>query len=365
MSVINFGQTISLKEFAHAISTVGREVTIIGRGEPGIGKSAMLYEIAKQNPGYAFVYVDCSRLLDQGDLAMPYTENIEVSKTGDMRITKVAPQEFFKFHSGKPVILFLDEIGKALRGVINALLTILYEQRYGEHYLPKGSIVCGATNLESDGVGDRLEAHARNRVAFVTVRKPTRDEWIDWALNNDVAPEIIAWAKFDHKHNPFASYTDPSERDNPYIFNPTRAGGGAFVTPRSLVKGSHVVKQRAVLGDAPTICLLAGLMGETAARDIQTFLAVMDKLPTREQIANNPKTAKLPDDTVARCLLVYGALTWVTKETLDGLIQYVQRMDKEWQGMLVTSLMKIESKQTFCVQNQRFKQWAMDNHWMF
>ena len=37
MSVINFGQSVSLKEFAQAISTVGKNVTIIGQGEPGIG----------------------------------------------------------------------------------------------------------------------------------------------------------------------------------------------------------------------------------------------------------------------------------------------------------------------------------------
>ena len=42
MSVINFGQSVTLQEFAKAIGTVGKEVTIIGQGEPGIGKSSML-----------------------------------------------------------------------------------------------------------------------------------------------------------------------------------------------------------------------------------------------------------------------------------------------------------------------------------
>lgn len=364
MSVLNFGHSISVKEFAHAVATVGEKVTIIAQGEPGIGKSAMLREMARLRPGYQFVYMDCARLVDQGDLAMPYTEVIEF-EDGKMRITKVSPMEFFKFHTGKPVIIMLDEIGKANRCIVNALLTLMLEKRYGEFHLPEGSIVCGTTNLTSDGVGDRLEAHVRNRVAFVTVRKPNKDEWIDWAINNDIAPELIAWAKFDHKHNPFASYTDPSERDNPYIFNPTRPGTSAFVTGRSLELASHAIKERATLGDAVTIALLTGLVGETAARDQQAYFTVVDKLPTKEQIIKTPDAAKLPDDTIARCLLVYGALTWVTKETLSPAMQYFKRMEKEWQAMLATSLMKIPAKQSFCVTNKDFKDWALANQWMF
>lgn len=369
MSVINFGQSISVKEFAHAVSTVGQDVTIIAQGEPGIGKSAMLKEMAKLKPGYQFVYLDCAQLVDQGDLAMPFTQAVKmellnVDADGEMRITKVAPYEFFKFHTGKPVIIMLDEIGKAIRGVINALLTLMLEKRYREFHLPEGSIVCGTTNLSSDGVGDRMEAHVRNRVAFVTVRKPTKDEWVDWAMGSGVAPEVIAWARFDHKHDPFASYTDPSQRDNPYIFNPTRAGGGAFVTGRSLEKASHVVKQRAVLGDAVTIALLAGLLGEAAARDMPTFFAISDKLPTKEQIANDPENAKLPDDTIARCMLVYGAFTWVTKETLSPVIKYIQRMDKEWQALFCKGIMAIEAKQAFASKNKDLTTWAMANQWL-
>lgn len=357
MSVINFGSSVSLKEFANAVSTVGRNVTIIGQGEPGIGKSAMLKEIARMNPGYESAYIDCT-LLDLGDFALPYT----VEENGK-RVTRFAPNARFKMHVGKPVLIMLDEIAKAMNSVKQVLMTLMLEHRIGDEYLPDGSMVFGTTNLQSDGVGDMLQAHARNRVAFVTVRKPDKDEWVEWAMANDIDPVMIAWARYDHKRNPFASYTDLSERDNPYIFNPTRPGGGAFVTPRSLEKASHVVKQRAVLGDAVTISLLTGLIGEAAARDMPAFFSIYDKLPTREQIAKSPETAKLPDDVVARCMLVYGALTWVAKDTLDAVITYVKRMDLEWQALFATSLMKIEAKASFACHNASLKEWAVKNQW--
>lgn len=357
MSVINFGHSVSLSEFAKGIGVVGQDVTIIGQGEPGIGKSAMLKVLQQAYPDYEIAYIDCT-LLDLGDFALPFT-----TEESNMRVTRFAPNARFKMHMGKPVLVMLDEIGKAMKAVKNVLLTLMLEHRIGDNYLPKGSIVFGTTNLLTDGVGDMLEAHARNRVALVTVRKPDADEWIDWAIGNDVAPEVIAWVKqFPHA---LASYTDASQKDNPYIFNPTRAGMGAVVTPRSLEKASHIAKRRGELGDALTISLLTGTIGESASRDMQAFFTVVDKLPTWDAILNSPNTAKLPDDTVARCILVFSAITRVEKESLAKWMTYLQRMDKEWQALFCTSVMKSPSKQAFCVMNKEFKEWALANQWLF
>ena len=357
MSVLNFGHTVSLQDFAKAIGIVGKDVTVIGQGEPGIGKSSMLKVLAQQYPDYEIAYIDCT-LLDLGDFALPYTE-----MAGDLKVTKFAPNARFKMHTGKPVIVMLDEIGKAMKAVKNVLLTLMLEQRIGDQYLPKGSIVFGTTNLLSDGVGDMLEAHARNRVCMTTVRKPDADEWIDWAITNDVAPEVIAWVKqFPHA---LASYTDASQKDNPYIFNPTRAGTGAVVTPRSLEKASHIAKQRAELGDALTISMLTGTIGESASRDMQAFFTVVDKLPTWDAIMASPSTTKMPTDTVAKCILVFSAITRVEKDSLPKWMTYLQRMDMEWQALFATSVMKSQAKQAFCVMNKEFKDWALKNQWLF
>ena len=357
MSVLNFGHTVSLQDFAKSIGIVGKDVTVIGQGEPGIGKSSMLKVLAAQYPDYEIAYIDCT-LLDLGDFALPYTE-----MAGDMKVTKFAPNARFKMHTGKPVIVMLDEIGKAMKAVKNVLLTLMLEQRIGDHYLPEGSIVFGTTNLLSDGVGDMLEAHARNRICMTTVRKPDADEWIEWAIGSNIAPEVIAWVKqFPHA---LASYTDTSQKDNPYIFNPTRAGMGAVVTPRSLEKASHIAKRRAELGDSLTISMLTGTIGESASRDMQAFFTVVDKLPTWDAIMASPSTTKMPTDTVAKCILVFSAITRVEKDSLPKWMTYLQRMDMEWQALFATSVMKSQAKQAFCVMNKEFKDWALKNQWLF
>ncbi len=357
MSVIKFGSSASLNEFATLVSTVGRDVTIIGQGEPGIGKSAMLKKIAQMNEGYDTAYIDCT-LLDLGDFALPYT----VDDGAGGKVTMFAPNARFKLHSDKPVVVMLDEIGKAIKSVKNVLLTLMLEQRIGDKYLPHGSIVFGTTNLASDGVGDALEAHAKNRVGFITVRKPNDDEWIEWALNNNIAPEIIAWVK--QFPQALASYTDESQRDNPYIFNPTRAGQSAFVTPRSLEKASFIAKQRAILGDNLTITALSGTIGEAAARDMQAFFTVVDKLPTWENVIKDPKGAMVPDDTVAKCIFIFSAIAKVTKESFTPFMDYLQRLDAEWQALFAKSIIKSE-KQSVAISNKEFKEWALKNQYLF
>jgi hypothetical protein len=367
MAVINFGHTLSLTQFADAIATVGQDVTVIGQGEPGIGKSAVLKMLAKRFPEYEVAYIDCT-LLDLGDFALPYTEEV---LTGDnkKKVTKFAPNARFKMHTGKPVIIMLDEIGKAMKAVKNVLLTLMLEKRIGDDYLPvsadgKQSIVFGTTNLASDNLGDALEAHARNRVAFVSVRKSDADEWLEgYAIPNKLNPVVCAWVKqFPHA---LASYTDLAQADNLYIYNPKKASVSAFVTPRSLEKASHIADKRDALGDALTISLLSGVVGESAARDMQAFFTVVDKMPSWDAVIADPKGAKVPDDTIARCILVFSAITRVERDTLGKWMSYLQRMEKEWQALFATSVMKSPQKQAFCVTNKEFKDWALANQWLF
>lgn len=368
MASIAFGSSLSLKQFADAIATVGQQVTIVGQGEPGIGKSAMLKVLEGKFPEYEVAYIDCT-LLDLGDFALPYTV-----EEGGIRVTKFAPNARFKLHSGKPVIIMLDEIGKAIKSVKNVLLTLMNEHRIGDLTLPSGSIVFGTTNLASDGVGDVMEAHARNRVCFTTVRKPNAgfkadgsiedDSWGAWAIENDIAPEVIAAVK--NFPEMLESYTDPAQRENPYIFHPTKAQT-AFVTPRSLEKASHIAKKRHELGNAVTISMLSGVIGESAARQMEAFFTVVDKLPTWESIVANPKSAKVPgpEDAAAKCLLVFSALSRVDKDSLDKWLDYADRLDMEWQALFAKSIVKSSTKQAMAVSNKKFKDWAIKNQWLF
>lgn len=353
MSTIRFGSQLSLEAFATLVATCGNKVTFIGEGEMGIGKSSVLKMLAKMLPNIP-AYIDCT-LLDLGDIALPYT----VEENG-IKVTRFAPNARFRFHEGKPVIVMLDEIGKAMKSVKNVLLTLMLEHRIGDQYLPEGSIVFGTTNLGSEGLGDLLEAHARNRVCMVRIAKPNADQWINnFALPNGLDPSVITWVRqFPHC---LAAFDDPSQKDNPYIDRKR----GACVTPRSLEKASHIAMPRHILGDEVLISALSGVIGEAASRDMQAFFTVADKLPTWDNILASPSTARVPDDVVAKCIMVFSAVAKVERDTLTPWMDYLKRLDKEWQALFAKSVMTSPHKQAFCTTNRAFRDWALANQYLF
>jgi len=339
--------TVSLKDAANLVRNCGQTNTFIFQGEPGIGKSAMLKTLRDQcdmEPRY----IDCA-LLDLGDLQMPRVNDS----------VEFVPNKMFV--GDEPLIIMLDEIGKAMRPVQNALLTLLLEHRIGNHKLPEGSVVFGTTNMASDGVGDMLQAHARNRVTFLTVRKPDADEWVEWGVNHGVEPTVMAWVK-EYPHC-LASYADDPDgvADNPYIFNP-RQQQTAFVTPRSLAHASHIVSQRLALSDDVMISALSGTIGESAARDMQAFLSVADALPPFKAIIEKPDTVQVPESPIACVILSLGAVTRMTAENIDAWMTYLVRLPREVQFMFVQNVMR-SSAASVVVKSKSFTDWARENSW--
>ena len=340
--------SVSLTEAARLVSTCGKNNTFIFQGEPGIGKSAMLTMLGEQLK-MPTRYFDCA-LLDLGDLQMP--------KVGEHSVGFV-PNELFL--SDEPCIYMFDEIGKAMRPVQNALLPAIYEHRLGSYKFPEGSIVFATTNLATDGVGDSLQAHAKNRATFLTMRKPTADEWIDWGVDNGVDPAVMAWVK-EYPHC-MASYADDMDAvdDNPYIFNP-RKQQAAFVSPRSLYHASQIVKQRHHLSDETLVAALAGTIGESAARDMQAFLSVADALPSFNSIVADPKKAKVPESPIAAVILALGAVMRVSAENADAWMSYLGRLPREVQFMFAQNAMR-SSKAKVLVNARGFTDWARENSW--
>jgi hypothetical protein len=346
-------QDISLRQAEELIATVGKNVTIHLKGQPGIGKSSILKTLAKRFPDHTPVYIDCADL-DLGDLAMPAMNH-------ESKTTTFYPNERFAIHKDKPVIIMLDEITKASEPVKNMLLPVMLERRLGSVAFHPDSIVYSTGNLTTDGVGDTMKAHAKNRLTAVTVRNPNDDEWINWAIDNEIAPEVIAWVKqFPHA---LASYTDEAQKENMYIYNP-RKQQDAFVSPRSLAKASFIVKQRQVLGNDTTLTALVGTIGEAGARDMSAYFSLSDGLPSRESIYKTPNEAVIPNDPSARVILIMRELMTVTEDHFDAWLTYLQRLPMELQALFAVNMMA-SSRKSIAAQNKSFVDWAVKNNQYF
>jgi hypothetical protein len=343
--------SISLKQAKQLLRACGQSNTFIFVGEPGSGKTAIAHDFANET-GMEMRYFDCA-LLDLGDLQMP--------KVSDEAVSFV-PNELFV--SDKPCVYLLDEIGKAMRPVQNALLSVINEHRIGSYHLPKGSIVFATTNNATDGVGDSVQAHAINRATWVEIKKPDAEEWFEWGVDNDVDPAVLAWVKeYPQCMESYTDYQrDGKKVDNPYIFDPSKPAA-AFVSPRSLYRASHIVKQRANLDEHTLKIALAGTIGRSAAADMQAFLSLADALPSFSSIVENPSKAKVPDSPIAAVILALGAVARVSHENINAWMEYIHRLPAESQFVFAHNAMRSKAKSGIVANARGFTTWAQKNSW--
>jgi hypothetical protein len=349
-------KSMSLKEGAELVNRIGDVDTVLFQGEMGIGKSSMLKMLAKMNPDHHICYVDMTTK-DVGDFLIPKIRTIN-----GVDVCSFIPNEEFGFHTGKPVIVMLDEIGKVGKAVFNASLRIMQEHALGVYEFPKGSKIFATTNLAVEGIGDVLPPHGRNRVSVVKIRKPSADEWIEWALDNDIAPEVIMTVKeFPQMLASFEDYTDP--KDNEYINDP-RTPRPAFVTPRSLEKASNIIKKTQGLSEDVIGCAIKGTIGARACYDMLNIVKLSSDLPSWDSILADPMKAQIPVSPAAVCMLVYSAVQRVEKDTINKWIKYMSRISKEAQGLFATSVMRT-GKKSIVGTSTEFVKWATLNNYLF
>lgn len=349
--------SVTLSQAAEVIAAIGANVTCLFTGPMGIGKSSMLKALAERFPTHKPVYLE-AQLLDLGDLQMP-----RFAEVNNNPVVSFVPNEALGVHEDRPIILMLDELGKASKSVLNALLRIMLERKIGDKALPEGSLVFATTNLSIEGLGDNIPAHARNRLCQMKIRKPTAMEWVeDYGFNAGIHPVVLGAAiEFPHMFESFEDVEDPNS--NQYIFHPKQART-AFVTPRSLEKASDILKATEALPDDVRVHALMGVVGEAAAMDILTLVKLNDTLPTWEQVVSNPDGAKLPKGAAACCMMIGKAVQRVERDTFDDWMTFVQRMGKEVQALWARSVMR-SPKVSIATTHRGFAEWAAANSFLF
>jgi MoxR-like ATPase len=212
-------------------------------GPPGIGKSSLIHQIAKE---LSFKVIDLRLAqLEPTDLRgvpMPNRETGRADwflpafwptaadedttrkvKDVDGNVTEVE----VKAGNGVdgPGIVFLDEIEKAPVSVKNASLQLVLDRMVGSYKLPDDWTIVCAGNREEDGCFSQpLGSALSNRMCHLEI-EPDIDAWAEWARENDVLEDVIAFLHF----RPELLYKQQNEDH-------------AFPTPRSWVMASNLIQ---------------------------------------------------------------------------------------------------------------------------
>jgi hypothetical protein len=342
---------LSFKQVIDLIAAVGHKRTIIVEGENGIGKTALFHAL-KRMPQFANHIavdpVDCTQLSD-GSVWMPDLDR-------ENGISRELPNERFGVskhnqlgvNNAKPILCFLDEIAKAPQFIKNVLAPIIYERRVGNYHMPEGSVVFCATNLSIEGLGDSIQAHLRNRLIFVKMRKSKADEWIsDFAIPNGVNAAVIAFVNtYPQIMDSFLDYEKGGmyedrelAKDNGMIFNP-RSLSLAYATPRSLVAASDILNEGEGLLDDETLdAALVGAIGATAAQNLSAFVRFGRDICAIERVLKDPANAPMADNPTAQLVQVFQFVSRVdNREDAEKVVEYVHRMKSEMQSIFCNTV---------------------------
>ena len=357
-------QFLSASQVVSLIAAIGDKRTVIVEGENGIGKTALFHALRKL-PKFAdhiaVQPIDCTQLSD-GSVWMPDLDR-------ENGVSRELPNERFGVsafnqlgvNNSKPILVGLDEIAKAPQFIKNVLAPIIYERRVGNLSMPEGSVVVCFTNLSIEGLGDSIQAHLRNRLVFVKMRKPSADEWVKWATDNRVNPMIIAFVSneprvmqsfLDYEKGGMFEGKDLS-KDNGFIFNP-KSMQLAYATPRSLVAASDILDAGlGVLDDDTLEAALVGTVGATTAEALASFIRFGREICEYSRVIKSPDTAPLSDNPTAQLIQVFQFVTRVADRTeAEAIVKYVWRMRAEMQSIFCNTVATSQRVALFATINE-------------
>ena len=362
---------LSFTQVVNLIANVGDKRTVIVEGENGIGKTALFHALKalpKFSNHIAVDPIDCTQLSD-GSVWMPDLDR-------EHGVSRELPNERFGLskdnqrgiNGAKPIMVMLDEIAKAPQFIKNVLAPIIYERRVGNYHFVDGSVVFCATNLSTEGLGDSIQAHLRNRLVFLTMRKPTQPEWFSWGVENDIDPVVLACTNENPQwFDSFLDYQDGGKyagrdqsKENDVIFNPLLSQQ-AYITPRSLHSASDIVKEREFLDTDTLQGLLEGTIGRAGAEIMGAYIRFGDETPPFSKIVSSPSTCPIPSNPVAQIITVLKCVTQTnTREEAEACTEYVMRNRRELQSMFANNIANSTRAATF-VTVKPFQQLMQDN----
>ena len=195
-------------------------------GAPGIGKSELVQGIVDSGElGNAFMIDLRLALMEPTDLRgypfrNPETNTMEWAPAADLPTKELAEQY-------DSIVLFLDELNSAPPSVQAAAYQLVLNKKIGQYELPDNVKIVAAGNRETDrGVTFRMPSPLANRFRHINMDVNFED-WQQWAINNDVHPDVIGYLSF--------------AKQDLFNFDP-KTSSQAFATPRSWTFTSDILK---------------------------------------------------------------------------------------------------------------------------
>lgn len=321
---------------------------VIMHGSPGIGKSSIVHQIAK-NLNLPLIDMRLSQM-DSVDLrGIPYRDN---GMTYWATNSQLPTDE--KVH-GPEGILFLDEFTSARREMQAPAYQIVLDHRIGTTPLLPGWRIMAAGNLTSDrAIVEQMSTALKNRFGHIFLESDHED-WCAWALNSGVSVEVLGFIRF--RPNLLNDFENAIAKDKKSVDKGQKMTDlMAFATPRSWGFVDKMLKKG--VPSHLEYDLYSGLVGEGATAEFLAYVKHHRDLPNLDQLLMAPDKAVVPTEPAQLYALSTGLAAKITEDNIDRAVKYLDRIPKEFQVMCVKDA--VVRSPVLC-STKTFNTWSVKN----
>lgn len=273
---------------------------------PGLGKTQIAAQVA-QDLKIAFKAIHAP-LMQPEDYGFPA---ITQDKSN---VNFIVSKEKFPLEASdcpNEGILLIDELPQCDHSSQKILANLVHEREIHNQKLKAGWFIIATGNRSIDRAGaSRLLSHLRGRVTSYAL-EASLDDWTQWALQNKVKTEVIAFIRFRPE---LLNAFDPQQEICP--------------SPRSWVDG--VSQALGIIDSNLEFETFKGDVGEGAAAEFIAFLKVFRKLPSPDAILLDPKKTPVPEDPATLYALCGSLAAKASPDNLGRLMIYIKRMPPEF-----------------------------------
>ena len=299
-----------LSEALEACMEIG-EVPFV-TSPPGVGKSTIAREVADKTNRQ---YIDLrALLLDPIDLrGLPWRDQ-ETDRT------RYAVPEFLPPTDSKDRFLInIEELPAATPSMQAALYQLILDRKIGEYELPPGAALMACGNRREDrGVYHQPSPALSSRFVHFDLKVDAK-EWVVWATDQDLAPEVVFFIHF--------------RPDLLHVYNPNTLDK-AFPCPRTWEKMSGIFDCN--VSDPVRRAMFRGTIGEGAATEFSAYLPVWKSMISPLYVIENPETVEIPEN-ISQLIALCGAITRLADDTnMEAICMFARRLKYEIGEFLVS-----------------------------
>ncbi len=300
-----------LKSLIIARAKAGVKRPLHVESSPGIGKTQIASQVAKEL-GVDFRCIHAP-LLQPEDYGFPVISADRSTVDFIVSKSKFPIEGSACADSG---IFLIDELSQADNSAQKILRNLIQEREIHGQRLKKDWAIITTGNRTTDRAGaNRLLSHLSNVLTRVEL-EVSLDDWTQWAIQNGVKTEVIAFIRF-----------------RPELLSNFDAHAEVNATPRAWVEG--ISTQLGVIESNMEFHVFKGDVGEGPAAEFCAFLKIFRKLPNPDAILMSPDKAEVPTEPATQYALVGALSARATAVNFGRAMQYMKRLPAEFGVLFV------------------------------